>query len=79
MRISGTESSSVIVRKTLSFQKLKSDAKKGKKAEATRDGVINKKIQFQSISTRKMLMLSNRYDSNEVDRRTWLRVPSGTL
>ena len=49
MRISGTEPSSVIVRKTLSFQKLKSDAKKGKKAEATRDGVINKKYNFNQF------------------------------
>ena len=24
-------------------------------------------------------MLSKRYESTEVDRRTWLRVPSGTL
>ena len=24
-------------------------------------------------------MLSKRYESNEVDRRTWLHVPSGTL
>ena len=26
-----------------------------------------------------MLMLSKRYESNEVDRRTWLHVHSGTL
>ena len=26
-----------------------------------------------------MLMLSKRYESTEVDRRTWLNVPSGTL
>ena len=26
-----------------------------------------------------MLMLSKRFESTEVDRRTWLHVPSGTL
>ena len=38
------------------------------------------KLQFQSmpILTRKILMLSKRYESTEVDRRTWLHVPSGT-
>ena len=37
------------------------------------------KLQFQSISTRKILMLSKRYESTEVERRTWLHVPSGEL
>ena len=32
------------------------------------------KLQFQSISTRKILMLSKRYESTEVERRTWLHV-----
>ena len=36
------------------------------------------KLQFQSILTRKILMLSKRYESTEVDRRTWLHVPLGT-
>ena len=37
------------------------------------------KLQFQSIFTRKILMLSKRYESTEIDRRTWQHVPSGTL
>ena len=49
-----------------------------KQAEAKRDGVINpQKNKFQSIFTREILMLSKRYESTEVDRRTWLHVPSG--
>ena len=28
--------------------------------------------------TRKILMFSKRYESTDVDRRTWLHVPSGT-
>ena len=35
-------------------------------------------LQFQSILTQKILMLSKRYKSTEVDRRTWLYVLSGT-
>ena len=35
-------------------------------------------LQFQSILTWKILMLSKHYESTEVDRRTWLYVPSGT-
>ena len=42
MRISGTESSSVILTQTIKFKKLKSDdLKVPKQAEAKRDGVIN--------------------------------------
>ena len=43
-------------------------------------GLCNKpkKLQFQLILTQKILMLSKRYESTEVDRRTWLHVPSGT-
>ena len=50
-----------------------------KQAEVKRNGVTNhQKLQFQSILTRKILMLSKRYESTEVDRRTWLYLPSGT-
>ena len=35
------------------------------------------KLQFQSILTTEIVMLSKRYESTEVDRRTWLHVPSG--
>ena len=51
-----------------------------KQAEAKRDGVINpQNYNFSQILTRKIWMLSKRYESTEVDRRTWLHVPSGTL
>ena len=44
MRISGTETSSVILSQTCSIKKLKSNDQKGpKQAEAKRDGVINPK------------------------------------
>ena len=50
-----------------------------KQAEAKRDGVINpQNYNFNQFLTRKILMLSKRYESTEVDRRTWLHVPSGT-
>ena len=77
MRISGTEPSSLIRRQTKYFQKLESDVTKvPKQGWAKRDGVIN--THNQSILARKILMLSKRYESTEVDRRTWYHVPSGT-
>ena len=36
------------------------------------------KLQFQSVLTQKIFMLSKRYESIKVNRRTWLHVPSGT-
>ena len=36
------------------------------------------KLHFQSILNTEILMLSKRYESTEVDRRTWLHVPAGT-
>ena len=49
-----------------------------KQAEAKRDGVIKPtKLQFQLVLIRKIFMISKRYESTEVDRRTWLHVPSG--
>ena len=36
------------------------------------------KLQFQGILNTKNLKLWKRYESTEVDRRTWLHVPSGT-
>ena len=49
-----------------------------KRAEVERDGVLNSQSHtFNKILTRKILMLSKRYKSTEVDRRTWLHVPSG--
>ena len=80
MRISGTEPSSAILSQTEKFQKLKIDAPKVPKTNWSQKGLCNKptKLKFQSILTRKILMLSKRYESTEVDRRTWLHVPSGT-
>ena len=79
MRISGTEPLSVILSQRKQFKKLKSDAQKvSKHAQAKRDGVIPTKVQLKSIRTQRILILSKRYESTEVDRRTWLHVPSGT-
>ena len=50
-----------------------------KQAEAKRDGVTNpQNYNFNQFWTRTISMLSKRYESTEVDRRTWLNVPSGT-
>ena len=55
------------------------DQKVPKQAEAKTDGVINpQNYNLNQFQTRKILMLSKRYESTEVDRRTWLNVPSGT-
>ena len=36
------------------------------------------KLQFQSIIKREILMLSKCHESTEIDRSTWLHVPSET-
>ena len=82
MRISGTEPSSVILSQTIwkvVSKVWKYVQKVPKQVDAKWDGV-NKtiKLLFQSILTRTILMLSKRYESTEVNRRTWLHVPSGT-
>ena len=47
-------------------------------AEANRDGVINQQNYiFKNFNTENFDALK-RYESTEVDRRTWLHVPSGT-
>ena len=71
MRISGNEPSSVILSQTEKFKKFKSDAKKCKNKRSQK-GWCNKptKLEFQSILIQKILMLSKRYESTEVDRRT---------
>ena len=79
MRISGTEPSSVILSQTCIKTLKSNDQKVPKQAEAKRNGVINpQNYNFNQFNTRKILMLSKRYESTEVDRRTWLHVPSGT-
>ena len=50
-----------------------------KQAKAKRDGVINpQNYNFNKFLTQIILMLSKRYELTEVNRRTWLHVPSGT-
>ena len=79
MLISGTEPSSVILSQTMKFKKLKSDDQKvPKQAEAKRDGVINPQITISVNFNTENFDALKRYESTEVDRRTWLHVPSGT-
>ena len=40
--------------------------------------MVKLKLQFQSILTRNILMVSKRYESTEIGCRTWLHVLSGT-
>ena len=56
----------------MKYKMLKSNNQKvPKQAEAKRDGVINPhNYNFNSFQRRKILMLSKRYESTEVDRRT---------
>ena len=75
MRISGNEPSSVILRQTKWFQKWKCWPKSAKTSWSQKGWCNNPtKLQFKSILTQKILMLSKRYESTEVDRRTWLHV-----
>ena len=54
------------------------DPKLPKQAEAKRDGVINpQNYNFNQFYTENIDALK-RYESTEVDRITWLHVPSGT-
>ena len=80
MRTSGTEPSSVILSQTMKFKKLKSDYPKvPKQAKAKRDGVINHKITILINFNTENFDALKRYESTEVNRRTWLHVPSETL
>ena len=76
MRISGTEPLSVILSQTEKYQKMKSDIPKvPKQYKAKRDGVINpQNYNFSQFITRKILLLSKRYESTGVDRRTWILI-----
>ena len=56
----------------------KTDPKVPKQAEAKMDGTINPQITISNNFYTENFMLSKRYESTEVDRRTWLHVPSGT-
>ena len=49
-------------------------------ARAKRDGVINSQnYNFNQFLTRTKLMLSKHYESTEVNRITWLHVPSAGI
>ena len=77
MRISGTETSSLILSQT---KILKNDAQKKCQNKANRDGLLNpQNYNFNHTFTQKILMFSSRYESAEVDRRTWLHVSSEIL
>ena len=74
MRISGTEPSSVILSQTLKFKKLKiNDLKESKQAEAKSQNYNFNQFNADNFDALK------RYESTEIDRRTWLYVPSRTL
>ena len=79
MRIPSNEPSSLILSQTKYCQKLKMMTRKCLK-KVIQKGWCNKptKLQFQAILIRKISMLSKRYESTEVVRRTWLHVPLGT-
>ena len=58
---------------------MSSDPKSVKNKESQKEWWIKPTIlQFQGIFNTENLMLSKRYESTEVDSRTWLYVPSGT-
>ena len=85
MRNSGNEPSSVILSQTkykkCSFNSWTLSGVPKVPKQAVTKGVVYSKhsnLQFQSILTQKLWMLSKCYKSAEVDRRTWLHVPSGT-
>ena len=61
MRISGTEPSSVILSQTKQFKKVETRCQNSAKTSKSQNGWRNKptKLQFQSILTRTILMLSN--------------------
>ena len=82
MRISGTEPSSVILSQTkYVVSKVEKWCTKSAETSLSQKGWWNKptKLQFQSILTQKILLLSKRYELTLVNRRTWLYLPSGTL
>ena len=80
MRISGNDPSSLILSQTKWIQKLKMIVQKFQNKLKPKAIVLytKKTKQFLSILIRKIFILSKRYESTEVYRRTWLHVPSGT-
>ena len=74
MRISVTEPSPVILSQKSGFKKVEKWCPKIALTSWSQNGWCNTptKLQFQSILTQKVLMLSKYYESTEVDGRTWL-------
>ena len=64
--------------KQSSFKEENGGPKVPKQAVAKRNGVINSQNYKFNFNTEN-LMLQKRYESTEVDRWTWLHVPSWTL
>ena len=79
MRNSGNEHSSVILRQNKEVSKVENVDPKEPNILKPK-GWCNKPktLQFQFILIWKILLLLKRYESTEVDRRTWLHVSSGT-
>ena len=64
----------------MEFIKMKIDTPKvPKQADAKRDGVITHTITISNNFNTENFDALKRYESAEVDRRTWLHVPSETL
>ena len=80
MRLSGIQPSSVILSQRQVVEKIEKQCLKSAERSLSQKWCCNKptKLQFLSILTQKILILSKRYKSTEVDRRTWLHVPAGT-
>ena len=79
MRISGTEPSLVILSQIMKFKKLKRDDQKVPKQAAAKRERCNKptKLQFQSILTRKILMLSNTTNQSKSNLELGYMCPRG--
>ena len=79
MRISGTEHSLVILSQKV-FSKVEKRCPKRAKTRWSQQGWCNKPttLQFSNNLNTENVDALNRYESTEVDRRTWLHEPSGT-
>ena len=80
MRISGTEPSSVILSQKKEFSKVDKRCPKRAETSWSQNGWCKKthKITISNNLNTENLDALKRYESTEVDRRTWLHVPSGT-
>ena len=80
MRIPGNEPSSVILSQTKWFQKMKKMIRRKCLNKVKSKGMVyyTHKITISSKFNTEDFDALKRYESTEVDRRTWLYVPSGT-